>query len=151
MNNEHDEHDTHPRHVASGDIRPGVPGGDVPDGEHDSPLKERLRATPVADNSLSGELMPMDVASVGYGNGGPEETVVGEDRIEYRPTPEAPQFGPAISGDTGPAEDTHEIGSFREGGSQGYGNRQIEKLDKRGGKSMTGYPDYYRPEEEREE
>lgn len=123
----------------------------IPERDQDSPMKERLGETPVPDNRLSGKNMPMREAAVGHGNAGPEQTVVGEDHLDYHPSPSAPQFGPALGGDTGPAEDTHEIGSYAEGGSRDLGNRQTELLDKRGGKSMTGYPDYYRPEEEREE
>ncbi len=120
-------------------------------GEHESRLKEQMHATPIPDNSLSGDLMPLREAAVGYGNAGPEQTVVGEDVPHYHPAPSAPQFGPAISGNTGPDEDTHEIGSYAESGSQGIGNRQTERRDKKGGKAMTGYPDYYRPEDEREQ
>src|SRR5690349_3115457 len=123
----------------------------IPQRDQVSPLKERLGESPVPDNRLSGEQMPLREAAIGYGNGGPEETVVGEDHIDYHPAPSAPQFDPAISGDTGPAEDTHEIGSYAEGGSHDLGNRQTQELDKQGGKTMTGYPDYYRPEDEREQ
>ncbi|HEX6818733.1 MAG TPA: hypothetical protein VF120_10190 [Ktedonobacterales bacterium] len=123
----------------------------VPERDQDNPLKDRLHESPVPDNRLSGEQMPLTEAAVGYGNEGPERTVAGEDNVDYRPAPSAPQFGPAISGDTGPAEDTHEIGSYAEGGSHNLGNRQTELLDKQGGRTMTGYPDYYRPEEQREQ
>jgi hypothetical protein len=120
-------------------------------GEHDDPLREQMRATTVPDNSLSGELMPLREAAVGDGNAGPMETVVGEDQIDYHPAPEAPQFGSAISGNTGPVEDTHEIGSYGKGGVQGTGNRRTRRRDRKGGRTMTGYPDYYRPEEEAEQ